>query len=244
MKRLPLHLVYGLLVSAYLAPPAAEAQVTLYPSRAAWDADFPGAAIETFEEADLSANDPESFAPPLDSTTDNTPFDAGDIVAGVSFTTRSSGGTVPGSNLSAGLGTFPSIVLGATSNDCDSLELTLSPAVDGLALDLFVEASAGGPSSVQVELYDGTDTLIDSGPITGGATSQTPVFLGLHSTIPIARVNINNPPGSCGGFEWLDNVAFGAGGPPGVPTMNRAVLFVLAGLLALFAATRLRRAAV
>src|SRR5690606_16880994 len=105
-----------------------QAQVNFYDSRAAFEADFPGLAVEDFEEANFPAGPVSTCDAVINSASNDDCFDPGDIIPGVDFT------SAPPSNmvaLQAGLiggGQTSSVIGPNTFDDTFVIEFTGTPS--------------------------------------------------------------------------------------------------------------------
>lgn len=233
------------------AATAVQAQQTNYPSRATFNAAAPGSTLVDFEAGDMGdpANIPSGnvFNGPLSSTTDNAIFSAGDIPAGITF---SSSCGVNDSLLFAGAGFdafgwsgtggFPSKVLLPGSDAC-SLSMVFAQPVDAVALDVFAESDSG----FRVLVFGAGDALLQT--IDGTAGETVPGFFGVVSQQPITRIEMKAPSGTASGnFEAADNVAFRAyvagSGSATVPVLGPESLLVFSLLTAAAAIFVIRRA--
>jgi hypothetical protein len=180
----------------------APGQLTTIPSRAAFNASYPGAPFENFEEARVDPGSALAMPPPLDSSTHNAIFHAGEIVAGLRLTV----GSAPLTNnlvvTGAGFGGYPSKCIQynyATTAVPQVTILFLNGNVKAFAIDV-VSNPAG--NSVSVAVYAGPTLLGTFGLNIVPASGR---FFGVASAVaPITHVTLSSP----SDFIGVDNVAF------------------------------------
>lgn len=216
--------------------------VTVFTDRAAFDAAFPGLAVETFNGGTAPAGNFAVCDAPLSSVPGSAAcgFDPGELISGVSYQDN------PGPDAAAlillGVGTSLNASQALVSNTfSDAFDLVFSPPVSQAGMDLISTSApgVGDPDTVLVTLFDASDAVIDTVP---AANASGPgVFFGVSSPVPIARIRLlsNNSRA-----EGVDNVAFAqvaAGVQRSVPSLGLGGLTALVlGFLALagFAWTR------
>ncbi|MEM8932058.1 MAG: proprotein convertase P-domain-containing protein, partial [Acidobacteriota bacterium] len=177
--------------------------LTTYPDRTAFDAAFPGLAVEDFEAGMVTAGNSITCGAPLDVTGDGTCFAAGGLDAGFAVE------DVPGPDgidglLLIGDGAFGnSSTILATNTLADRLAITFPEPVDAVAFDLI---NLPGPAdSLTVDVYGPGDVLLGSAVASSSATGE---FWGVSSPSPIARVELTS---TINEAEAIDNLAFSVG---------------------------------
>ncbi len=190
--------------------PAPNGTVTIFTSRATFQAAHPGLPMEDFEEGNATAGGFSTCDAPLDAAGD-TPcgFPAGSIVAGVAFQDNPIG-PAAGSMILLGATTSLNATKVLVSNTfADSFDIVFSPPVTAAGMDLHSTPAPGQgpPDVVGIQIFDAGGTLIDSDP--DAAASGPGNFWGVSSSTPIGRISIlsiNNQ------AEGVDNIEF-AGQP-------------------------------
>lgn len=176
----------------FLSAPVSRASIIYYSSRTSFDAAEPGLPVETFQPI----NQPGLVGSPLSSTQNNSNFQPGNILPGITIT-------------SGGSQLF--VINGSVGNFQLSFPLVLgfNPGVRAVATDVY--ASTGfSPSETGAFTAD-----IFSGATQIGATNFNEVafgtaFLGLSSTVPITKVVLSFQPTT--DLDWspfVNNIAFG-----------------------------------
>jgi hypothetical protein len=184
----------------------ADAILTFYVNRAAFDAANPGLPIEGFQNANTGT---AAFTGPLDMNSNNASFSPGDILPGITF--QDNPGPDAGAMFVAGPGqsTNPTTAIGQNFPASDAMDILLNPGVNAVAFDIFQNFGGGSQSGVTqpypVNIF-GASGLLGS-TIVLVATGQSG-FFGVSSDVPgeIVRVSLNH----AGAFDVIDNVAFGA----------------------------------
>lgn len=207
--------------------------LTFYGDRATFDAanpDLPCEDWEDFSDVLLGCD-----APANSGTSCLGGYNVGDILPGLEVDCAANSG--PGALglviNPAGFDGNASIQFGSNFFD-DNTIINLTPAVGAIGFEV---ACHFGSPSVNVDVYDGTGTLVAS--ITS-ACANAGTFLGMDTSSPngIGSITINDPSGVS--VESLDNVCFGSAGT--VPTMpNWAMIALLVILLAISTVLLLRR---
>ena len=184
-----------------------EPAMLAYTDSTAFQNDFPTVTTESFEDGTIGGgNDSESFAGPLNSTTNNGVFSTGQIPAGLELANSNTGNDLilagTGYN-SFGWSGFPSQVL-IPSSDANSLDITFpSITVYGVGLDVF-----GETPTVRVSVTFGGGGIF-SAFLDLDAPTQTGAFAGIGGSMEITLANVNSPEGGdTGAFEAADNVRF------------------------------------
>lgn len=145
-----------------VAQPRAASRSTLvnYASRASFDAAFSGLVEEDFEEGQVASGTTVSFAPPLNSSTNNGVFARGDIPSGLEIVTvpNTEDLVLVGRNVNGTPSKCMAVYGGGTV-----LEMVFSDSVKCLAMDV---RSFTGASVVTIRLYTRLGALIDSQTVT------------------------------------------------------------------------------
>ena len=219
----------------------ASAQLTFYTDRTAFDAANPGLPVEDFEEAAVAAGGVNGETGPLSSATDNSSFDPGDILPGVSLDGVGGGATmfVGGANF-FGAGESKTVGVDFFS---DVLEIVFGPGVSALGFDFFGAFGGDAVSGTwDIDVF-GSGGLLGSTQV---STSDQDLigFFGVDSAGDlITSIRMDATGGSAGPGEAIDNLAFGSPRNGGEPIPAPAALPAGLALLGLVAARRRRRAA-
>jgi len=179
-------LVLGILMVAPLT--TADATLLTYFTRAAFQADAPGLALEDFEASTLASGTAAAFAGPLNSTTNNAYFSTGSVLAGFSLAPTS--GNIYNGRDHGGVAT--SVV----SSNSFGADLNLSISVNAVGLDLNGFNGVDGAWSVDVH---------GAGGSLGAFNLPTGGFFGVISTsedIICLALNKPNSGGSIDNFEY------------------------------------------
>lgn len=190
--------------------PASRGVVTTYPSRAAFQAAFPGLPMETFENGSATSGGFSVCNAPLSATGDAAcGFAPGEIQAGISFQDNPAG---PGTTnlILLGAGTSLNATQALVSNTfADAFDIVFSPPVTATGMDLHSTPAPGQgpPDIVAVQIFDANDVLIDTIPT--AAASGPGDFLGISSSTPIGRISLLSTNNRA---EGVDNIEF-AGQP-------------------------------
>ena len=214
--------------------------LVLFPDRTLFDELVPPAnqSCEDFEEGVIPGL--AAFPAPLDETTNNGVFAAGDIVSGLTISddpiNDSDGmGGAPDGLIGVPAGGFGNATQVVVSNTfADSTNLNFATPQTFVAMDVVTFTAE---SNVEVTFFDDSDGVIDS---LSGTVSPAGAFLGVQSDIPISRINIFSTEG---GAEGADTICFsnrGLGGQA-VPTLSAWSIAALALIVLLIAAFGLRR---
>jgi len=193
-----------------------QAELTaVFDDRAAFLAQFPDLPVEDFEEGRVADRDAVGCPGPLDATSDNDCFHAGEIASGVSFNSELPAGGAEIVLVGRGFG-------GATSKTI----------VAGDFADVFViEFTGGNVTAVGMDLvaYFRDDVcqidVFGQGGLISSATApctNAGSFWGVSANEVITRIRIAAPTGQA---EGVDNIAFGGGVVPPVdhsPIANAA----------------------
>jgi hypothetical protein len=193
------HLTLGV-AAALLFATTASAAVTVYGTRAALDAAAAGLITEDFEEAVVNDPGAVAFTGPLDNTTNNGIFAAGDIEAGFTMTTTDAVGAPASNNIYVGrnFGGVPTTVVSSNFFG-ENFLLVFGPTITAFGADLSGFEGVDGSWTVTVRSAGGDEGSFVLG--TGG-------FFGMTSTVAITEIYFDKP--DSGGT--IDNVAFGEGG--------------------------------
>lgn len=207
----------------------ANAAVILYGSRAGFDLAHPSAAFEDFEAANVADFSVAAMAGPLDSTTNNAIFSAGDIVAGLRISTGIPVLTGDPVNMiisGPGFATYVSHAVSYRFSTTSSPEITvdfLNGNVRAFGLDL---TSNPNGRTVTVNAFSGA-SLVGSFQVVNVQGAGT--FFGLFDDAGvITRLELT---GSAD-FFGVDNIAFSSM-PPVAPTVPEPTSLVLAGFAGL-----------
>ncbi len=174
-----------------------QAQVNFYDSRAAFEADFPGLAVEDFEEANFPAGPVSTCDAVINSASNDDCFDPGDIIPGVDFT------SAPPSNmvaLQAGLiggGQTSSVIGPNTFDDTFVIEFTGNAFAAGMT----VFSNVTGPISVEVFNTGG----VQIGSTSIANVSNVGTFFGFESAVAVGSFTLS---GGAGVGELIDDFSF------------------------------------
>jgi opacity protein-like surface antigen len=234
--RAPRLALLSCLTALMLAAVAADANaaVITFADRAAFNAAFPTAAFEDFEEATVPAGSAEVMDGPLDSTTNNATFSTGDIVNGLRIDVAAAGSLNLGI-AAAGFATYVSDNVSFGNSDTPSPEITVSfynNDVSGFGLDL---TSNPNGNTVSLTLFSGATSL---GTFNVPNVQGAGTFFGAFSdnlSQPITRIELSGP-----SFFGVDNIAFGTGATA-APVPEPATLSLLGVGLAGAAVRRFRK---
>jgi uncharacterized repeat protein (TIGR01451 family) len=187
--------------------------ITVFTSRATFNAAFPGLTLEDFEGGNAAAGGFSVCDAPLDSSGDATcGFAPGELLSGFAVQDNPIGPSA-GSMILLGNGTSLNATNVIVSNTfADSFDIIFNPPIDAAGMDLHSTPGPGeGPPDVlAVTIFDASDTLIGSDPAAAGSGPGN--FWGVSSTTPIRRINILS---SSNAAEGIDNLAFN-----GVPLLS------------------------
>jgi hypothetical protein len=203
-------------------PCAVQAQVTTYATRNDFNAAFPGLPLEDFETARVSNGNAANFAGPVDKTTNNSVFQAGEILDGlrVSVGTSSAVGTDNTFVSSNGFANYVSHAISFNGSDTTRPQITVdfyNGNVSAFGLDL---TSNPDGNNLTLNLFDGATLL---GTFTVNNVQGAGTFFGASATEPITSVTIAD-----GNFFGVDNIAFGS--PAAVPEPGSIALLTGMGL--------------
>jgi hypothetical protein len=209
----------------------AHAALILYNDRMAFDMANPGLPIEDFEEARVGGGSSD-FNGPLDSSTSNLVFNAGDILPGITFEVVAiRGDPIPDTD---DLVVFQTVVpnIGIDkflfSNETPGgMGISLSPGVTAFGFDVFVNSLQD--AVIEALVFGGTNELeLGFFSFIANNDPANPTFFGISSPDAITRVEIRDRAGARN--ELIDDVVFGT--PIRVPEPSTLALFAtgLAGL--------------
>ncbi|MBL4773844.1 MAG: hypothetical protein JKX98_09705 [Alcanivoracaceae bacterium] len=183
-----------------------------------------GTVFEDFEGGLVAAGGVASCTPPVNSTSSNPCFNAGDLIPGFNLNVSTPGNLLV--TLGAGIIGQASVIIGANTFT-DSTDLSFDANnILAVAFDLH----SNGPNPLTITVFDTIGGVI--GTInTVVTTPGTPVFIGFTSATAIGSVNISDDTGA---GELIDNLRFGGIAPPAIiPSSSMTSLLVL--LLLIFA---------
>jgi uncharacterized repeat protein (TIGR01451 family) len=189
--------------------PAPNGTVTIFTSRATFEAANPGLPLEDFEEGSAAAGGFTTCDAPLDAAGDATcGFAPGTIIPGVAFQDNPGPDAAALILLGAGTSLNPTKVLIANTFS-DSFDILFNPPVTAAGMDLHSTSAPGNgdPDIIGVQIFDTTGTLIDSDPDAAGGGPGN--FWGVTSTTPIGRISLLSTNNRA---EGVDNISF-AGEP-------------------------------
>jgi hypothetical protein len=210
---------------AALLPGVLSAGPVTYSSRALFNADAPGLAVEGFEAGNVADADLVPCSSPLSAASNDACFTPGQILPGMEL---NNGGVDQGGAefvlLGAGFFANLSKIVMVNYPD-DSLYLDFSSGVQAVGFDLY-SVLATDPFDIEVFGAGGSLGTFSANPAFDGA------FFGVISDAgPITRIHIASPSSD---FEGVDDIAFGT------PTPEPGSI-VLCGLGALALAIARRR---
>ncbi len=203
------------------------AALLFYTDRSVFKADAPGLPIETFEN-NHAVSDVTTFAPPLNSSTNNAAFAPNDIWTGLSIAVLNNGGSGDLDLLKPASAVNPVSDVVGPKDITDALEISFYIPVNAIGFDLMEFANTTDLLTVsfynQLALLGSIEVQPTRVAMFVGAISDTDVITRIRSSF-----------GNIG--EAVDNIAFGVSNsePPGnpVPTPGSLILFS-SGLLMLF----------
>ena len=189
----------------YGAPTVTPGGLLLFSTHSEFEQALPGLPLEDFEESTIGDTSAGTLVRPLDSSTSNAYFSAGDIQDGLTIT--ASGTLSPGSELVIAGGnhlTWNNTSKAISNNNLFNL-FTIEfsdPDVNAVGMDLVFITSTG---NAEMKIYTTGDTLIDTVIYALGAT---PTFFGIYSVQPITKITMTKTPND----NWvsIDNIQFGA----------------------------------
>jgi hypothetical protein len=200
------YLVLAVLALSHCAVRQANAGVVYYTNQAAFEAAAPGVATQTFGFLDgtLGAGGFDGVPAPVDTATSNAYISPGDILPGVSITTR------PGLDsydvLVAGSGAVGNTnpLIGA-NYFVATLDLNFAPSVTAVGLGLLSLLDGG---DFTLSFYSPSNTLIGQATVLGVPNSGIGKFFGFVSTggEAVGSVNISS---NSGQVEAIDLLQFG-----------------------------------
>ena len=186
--------------------------LTYYTDRPTFDGATGGLPVYDFENATSIPGNFQTCSTPVDSSTSDACFSPGDIPAGISFATQTTGIDLL---VMPGGGFFGSTSQNLITNTfADHMEITFSPPVNAAGMDL-VSYLAG--ANLAITVYD--ETLSVVGNTNGNATNAEGSFWGVSTGGLIGRIDLL----SAGEAEGVDNISFGTTGPSLVMTDNTSV---------------------
>jgi uncharacterized repeat protein (TIGR01451 family) len=189
--------------------PVPSGTVTIFTSRATFEAAHPGLPMETFEAGNAPAGGFVTCDAPLDAAGDAAcGFAAGSIVPGVAFQDNPGPDAAALILLGAGTSLNPTKALVANTF-ADSFDILFSPPVSAAGMDLHSTSApgVGDPDVMSIQIFDASNVLIDTDPAAAGGGPGN--FWGVASATPIGRISILSTNTRA---EGVDNISF-AGQP-------------------------------
>lgn len=202
--------------AALLAAPAL-ADTTPIGTRAAFDALYPGATLEDFEEARVADGEMGLMAGPLDRFTSNSIFQPGEIVAGLSIDVGVDNDFAENLFVSSpGIFNYTSHAVSFFGGNTAGPKITIDLA-PGVAYALAMDVTSNPEGrQVTVELFSGA-SLLGSYEVVGSGAGT---FFGVDSNAgPITRVTMTGA-----NFFGVDNVAFAVPAPGAAGLLPLALL--------------------
>lgn len=186
------------------APTLTAGGLLQFTSQSEFQQAFPGLPKEDFEESTIGNTAFASFPRPLNSSTSNAYFAAGDILPGLNITSTGTAASgyelgVIGGNYATWNNTSKS-VMNENYFNLFTIEFTGSN-VNAVGMDLVFILTTG---NAEIKIYTTGNTLIDTITYTLGAT---PTFFGIYSSQPITKMTMAKTPND----NWvsIDNIQFG-----------------------------------
>jgi formylglycine-generating enzyme required for sulfatase activity len=221
----------GLALLCY-TPGRASADLTQFLSRAAFNAAFPGAPLEDFEEARVADGNTALMSNPLDSGTNNAIFSPGEIIDGLRITVgTSSHGTKNLFLSSRGFATYVSHAISFQYPDTSTPQMTLDFYRQNARAFAFDLTSNPNGNTVTIAVFSGASNL---GQFSVPNVQGSGTFFGVTSDADIiTRVTLTDS-----NYFGVDNVALAAA----VPEPSTLVLLGMGAInLLAFAWRRLKR---
>lgn len=185
--------------------PAPNGTITIYTSRALFDADFPGLPLEDFEEGNAPGGGFSVCDAPLDDTGDAAcSFAPGEILSGVAFQDNPGPDAAALILLGPGTSLNPSQALIANTFS-DSFDILFDPPVTAAGMDLHSTPAPGSgpPDILVIQVFDQNDVLIDTDA--AAAASGPGNFWGVSAPVPIGRISMLSTNNQA---EGVDNIEF------------------------------------
>jgi hypothetical protein len=182
------------LIAGLLCAANAQSAVVFSTNSAAFLAANPGLILETFENAKLPSGSQTSIAGTLNSSTNNSVFATGSVVAGFSLSTTS-GGLYVSRDVAGNAGSSVS-----SNSFTADMNIAFAPNITAVGIDLL--QWQGNNAGWTIEAFDAGNLSL------GSLSTRSGSFIGLTSTTAIARLFLNKP--DSGGV--IDNLRFGTSG--------------------------------
>ena len=195
-----------------------EGVLTFYGDRPTFDATFPGLPIEDFENGFAPPGGIQTCPSPIDENTNNACFAPGGILPGIEFATTGPGGAIDFVLMGAGF--FGNASQAIVANYfVESTIINFPPdTVGAVGFDCHSIFSA---STATIDIFGPTGPL---GSTTASCTNAG-AFFGVSSTVTsITQILIDSQTDQAEGY---DNVAFGAGAVPTMPSWAMLVLVLV-----------------
>lgn len=217
----PITLAAALLGAALAASPmhaataAVRGGVEFHADEASFDAALgvpPNLTTESFDGGSPVGPFPTLCGEPMGSTSNDVCFAPGQLAAGFAITSTSGNGIIE----------FPPAFLGpnqatravGATTFADSTIVTLEPAADAVAANVYGGLSGG--TAVDIEVFDADGASLGTTTVTPAGTRDNAAFFGVTSPAPIGKVVFR---AQNDGGELIDDLRFRAAGmlaPPGV----------------------------
>lgn len=197
------------------AVPIQQAITGSFPSRAGFDAAYPGAPLEDFADTLIPDNGLGAFFSPLNSSSDNGSYTPGAIMDGISI------GAIGGDGdmvvLTTGFLGVPSAMVGPNSFAANTEIIFSENNVFAVGMDIFLPL-VSGTADIEISVYGPGNALQDTFSFASDPDGE---FLGIVADLPIRRIVLSTPNG-----ELIDNLSF-ALAPYSIPTLSEWGIIVL-----------------
>lgn len=172
--------------------------VETFSSRGNFNFAHPGLPIEDFEEGQVAADDAVEVPGPLDASSSNAVFSAGDILAGLRIEDSVVGNTEDELVLvGSGFMNNPSKAVGANLFGSATDLVFTGGDVYAVGFDIYINI----PGNVTITVHDTSDQLLTSQVVNVPAEGA---FFGVASSEAIGRIRV-----ASSNAELVDNIAFG-----------------------------------